>query len=505
MTRNKWLAFSIAMPEQLIPIYDFLQNELNEILSDDYYRNQLESLDLSIHKGKIWMQMRKMFVNRVKEWDKLPYMHNKSWYARILFENIRRELQSKYEATTVWNELVKNDMEVNQTLFDNLVSKHKIYATRGMVSNIKRSNKSPELVKNATFQLDYTVSDKQFFIMNEDNTCEIKINKKDWIKYKIILPSSLNHNLTGKIAKPRFFKRKKDGKYIGLCSYQYVPEKPEGKNVLGVDIGQIKLFSAVALYKDGNYSSEYVNSNYLRNKNTKLKKLYEEKENLYKIINQNELLNVKTNKNEKRKEHFFYISNRIKNIKKDIARNVAQEIIQVAKQEKCNEIHIEDLRWMDSKGGKWNHAEIHKMIKEKAISAGIEIIKVNPAYSSSEHPITGERGLKSNRNVTFKDNQSIDRDVLAAVNIAIRNKRKKKGKINKLKRKHQQIVLKKKSRRKEIFERIADIKRNTKIVVFQPCVPNPNKELGAWSCIKQVQPNSSLLTRYTTTVLCDNL
>lgn len=505
MTRNKWLAFNIAMPEQLIPIYDFLQNELNEILSDDYYRNQLESLDLSVHKGKIWIQMRKIFVNRVKEWDKFPHMHNKAWYARILFENIRRELQSKYEATTVWNELVKNDMEIDQTLFDSLVSKHKIYATRGMVSNIKRSDKSPELVKNATFQLDYTVSDKQFFIMNEDNTCEIKINKKDWIKYKIILPSSLNQNLTGKIAKPKFFKRKKDEKYIGLCSYQYVPEKPEGKNVLGVDIGQIKLFSAIALYDDGNYSSEYVNSKYLRNKNTKLKKLYEEKENLYNIISHNELLNVKTNKNDKRKEHFLYISNRIENIKKDIAKNVAQEIIQVAKQEKCNEIHIEDLRWMGSKGGKWNHAEIHKMIEEKAVSAGIKIVKVNPAYSSSEHPITGERGLKSNRNVIFKDNQSVDRDVLAAINIAARNKRKKNINVKRLKRKHQQVVLKKKSRRKEIFERIANIKRNTKIVVFQPCVPNSNKELGAWSCIKQVQPNSSLLTRYKTTVLCDNL
>ena len=188
--------------------------------------------------------------------------------------------------------------------------------------------------------------------MNEDNTCKIKINKKDWIKYKIILPSSLSQNLTGKIAKPRFFKRKKDGKYIGLCSYQYVPEKPEGKNVLGVDIGQIKLFSAIALYDDGNYSSEYVNSKYLINKNTKLKRLYKEKENLYNIISHNELLNIKTNKNDKRKEHFLYISNRIENIKKDIAKNVAQEIIQVAKQERCNEIHIEDLRWMGSKGGK---------------------------------------------------------------------------------------------------------------------------------------------------------
>lgn len=52
MIKNKWLAFNIAMPEQLIPIYDFLQKELNEILSDDYYRSQLESLDLSVHKGK---------------------------------------------------------------------------------------------------------------------------------------------------------------------------------------------------------------------------------------------------------------------------------------------------------------------------------------------------------------------------------------------------------------------------------------------------------------------
>jgi len=59
--------------------------------------------------------------------------------------------------------------------------------------------------------------------------------------------------------------------------------------------------------------------------------------------------------------------------------------------------------------------------------------------------------------------------------------------------------------KKEITERIANIKRNTQIVVFQPCVPNSNKGLGAWSCIKQVQPDSSLLTRYTTTVLCDTI
>ena len=505
MTKNKWLAFNIRMPEQLIPVYDFLQKELNEILSDEHYRKELERIDYSIHRGKVWIEMNKIFAERVKKWDDFAHMHNKAWYARILFENIRREVQSKHEAVIIWNELIENNMNIDEILFRNLVGKHKVYATRGMVSNIKRSGTVPKMSESTIFELDYTVSDKQMFVMDESNMCQIKVNKKDWIKYQIVLPSSLNHRLTGKIAKPRFMKRKSDEKYIGICSYQYISEETEGENILGVDIGQIKLFSAISLNKNGIHSNEYVNSKYLTQNNFKLKKLYKEKDNLRKILAQNNLLGLDTNKNKKRKEHYVNISKRIENLKKEIAKNVAKEVIQVAQQEGCNKIHIENLSWMGSKGGKWNHAETHKKIEEKAVTVGMEVVKINPAYTSSEHPITGEKGIKSGRNIEFEDGSIIDRDKLAAVNIAVRNKKRKKNKVNKLRNNSREIILKRKSRKKEIMEKIANIKRGAKIVVFQPCVLNSENGLGAWSCINQVQPNSSLLVKQHNKVMYYNL
>ncbi len=66
-------------------------------------------------------------------------------------------------------------------------------------------------------------------------------------------------------------------------------------------------------------------------------------------------------------------------------------------------------------------------------------------------------------------------------------------------------MIERRSRRKEIMEKIANIKRGTEIVMFQPCVRNSEEGLGAWSCVNQVQPNSSLLVKQHNKVVCYNL
>ena len=86
-----WKSFNIKMPVELIPIYDFLQNELNFILSNPETRDLLNNIDLSLHKGNIWREMRDVLKWRINEWE----LHNKTWHSYILFENLRRELQSK--------------------------------------------------------------------------------------------------------------------------------------------------------------------------------------------------------------------------------------------------------------------------------------------------------------------------------------------------------------------------------------------------------------------------
>lgn len=493
MGKTKWKAFNIRMPIEIIPLYNFLQDEMNFLLSDNNSRAVLNNIDLSQHKGNIWIEMNNLFNDRINDWT----IHNKAWHARILFENLRRELQSKYEAIKVWEELKINNFEINQQIFDNLIKKYKIYATRGTVSNIKSSGKTPSLTTKATFQLDYTVSDKQIFIKDEYNNCKIKVSKDEWLDYQIILPTSLHGGLTGDIAKPRFMKRKHDGKYIGLCSYKYNPKTPIGKNILGVDIGQVKLFSAIALDKKGYYGTEINESKKLQNMNIKLKKLYEEKQKLYVILSQNARLLVNTDKNNNRMNHYLDISNKIENLKLEIARNVGSEVAYTAYIEGCNIIHIENLTWMGSKGGKWNHAQTHDKIIESAEEYGIKVVKVNPAYSSSEHPITKEKGVKLGRNIIFDNKQKVDRDVLAAVNIAVRNNGKKKvNKLQALKKKHSKAKkVNRKSIKKEVKELINTIKKgNAEIVAFSPYVPSSNTG-GVWSCLEQVLFNNSLLVR----------
>ena len=279
-SKTNWKSFNIRMPNELIPIYDFLQDELNFILSNNETRAILNKIDLSQHRGNVWRELRDNLKWRIKDWT----IHNKTWHSYILFENIRRELQSKQEAISIWNELVENNFNIDENLFDTL-HKLKIYPTRSRIYNIKRGDKIPELSYGATLNLDYTISEKQIFKMKSSNICQIKINKKDWIEYEIIFPSSIDSRFTGRIAKPRFIKRKRDNQYIGICSYEYeIGDYNLEDKILGVDIGKIKLFSSVVMNKDGTFSDEYINTKRSQKIEDKINRLYENKQILFNKI-----------------------------------------------------------------------------------------------------------------------------------------------------------------------------------------------------------------------------
>ena len=455
-----WKSFNINMPSELIPIYDFLQNELNFILSNDETRAILENIDLSKLKGDVWRDLRDGLKWRIKDWP----LYNKAWHSYILFENIRRELESKREAIIIWNELVKNDYNINEELLDSL-HKLNLYPTRSRIVNIKRSNSVPELTRNATFILDYTVSEKQFFRMKTNSICEIKVGKKDWIEYEIVFPSSIDSRFTGVIAKPRFVKRKRDDKYIGICSYEYkIGNYDLEDKILGIDIGKIKLFSSVVMDKNGEFSNEFINTKRSQDTEDKINRLYENKQILYDKIKAYEDLGLTPlTKYEIWKNLYANITNKITNTKDYQAKLLSSEIVKLALEQKCKTIHIEDLSWLNSQGGKWNHSQIHSKIIEKASMYGIKVKKVSAFNTSKEHPSTKEIGIIQDRIVKFTTGK-IDRDLLAAINIAIRstNIKLKKSLPKKVKTKR----VKPKSNKKEIKEKVNKIKGNGQIVSF---------------------------------------
>ena len=461
MKKNtNWKSFNINMPNELIPIYDFLQNELNFILSNNETRDLLNNIDLSLHKGNIWREMRDVLKWRIKDWT----LHNKTWHSYILFENLRRELNSKKEAIIIWNELVKNDFNINETLFDNL-HKLKLYPTRSRISNIKRANRVPELAYNATFNLDYSISEKQFFRLINNNICKIKINKSDWIDYEIVFPSSIDSRFTGRIAKPRFIKRKRDNQYIGICSYEYKIEESDLEDkILGVDIGKIKLFSSVVMNKDGTFSDEYINTRRSQRIEEKINRLYENKQILFnKIKAYNNLKLIDAQKYNIWKTLYSNIRKKITNSKDYQSKLISNEIVQLALQNKCKTIHIENLKWLNNQGGKWNHSDIHTKIEEKASMYGIKVKRVSAYNSSKEHPVTKEIGTVKDRIVEFTT-EKIDRDLLASINLAIRSTNIKIKKSLPIKVKTKRV--KTKSNKKGTKEKVNKLKGNTQIVVF---------------------------------------
>ena len=486
-----WKSFNINMPSELIPIYDFLQNELNFILSNDETRALLDKIDLSKLKGDVWRDMRDSLKFRIKDWP----LHNKAWHSYILFENIRRELETKREAIIIWNELVKNDFNINEELFDSL-HKLNLYPTRNRIASIKRSNTMPELARAATFSLDYTISEKQFFRMKTNNICEIKVGKKDWIEYEIVFPSSIDERFTGVIAKPRFVKRKRDGQYIGICSYEYeVGDYKLEDKILGIDIGKIKLFSSVVMDKNGEFSNEIINTKLSQETEYKINRLYENKQILYNKIKSYENLRLTNQpKYEVWKNLYSNITNKITNTKDYQAKLLSSEIVKLALEQKCKTIHIENLSWLNSQGGKWNHSQTHSKIIEKAAMYGIDVKKVSAFNTSKEHPITKEIGVIQDRTVEFTTGK-IDRDLLAAINIAIRstNIKLKKSLPKKAKTKR----VKPKSNKKEIKEKVNKIKGNGQIVSFLTNVLDSTikVELGVRP-LHEVLPCNSLIDYY---------
>lgn len=465
-SKTNWKSFNIRMPNELIPIYDFLQDELNFILSNNETRAILNKIDLSQHRGNVWRELRDNLKWRIKDWT----IHNKTWHSYILFENIRRELQSKQEAISIWNELVENNFNIDENLFDTL-HKLKIYPTISRIYNIKRGDKIPELSYGATLNLDYTISEKQIFKMKSSNICQIKINKKDWIDYEIIFPSSIDSRFTGRIAKPRFIKRKRDNQYIGICSYEYeIGDYNLEDKILGVDIGKIKLFSSVVMNKDGTFSDEYINTKRSQKIEDKINRLYENKQILFNKIKAYDDLGL-TDKSKYNTWKFLYtnISNKITNSKDYQSKLISNEIVQLALQNKCKTIHIENLSWLNSQGGKWNHSQIHSKIIEKVSMYGIKVKKVSAYNSSKEHPITKEIGTVKDRIVEFTTGV-IDRDLLASINLAIRSTNIKIKKSLPVKVKTKRVRTK--SNKKEIKEKVDKLKGNTQIVVFLTNVLN---------------------------------
>ena len=501
---KKYRSFEINFPEWLMPLYDNLQEVLDEMTKDtDYLTYLINNEDLSKqNRGNIWNLMRPHYQDQI---NKINH-GNKAWYGNMLCENIRRELYSKVERIKLFELLEEYNFEPNSDFYDEL-SVREIDYTAGTLQNLIRSKEKPTAPKAIALQMDYSCSASQMFTMDENYKCNVKLKDKSWKDYQIYVPVSVREQYAGEIAKPKFVKNKITGKANGFCSYRVKHDThSKFKNIMGVDIGMVKLFSASILYPDGSYSKEFVCSKYTDSLLDKLDLLYKERNILYGKTERckNNGYND-TERNKRRKKNLKFIKRKIKNLKSQIIGESASELVKLAVNHEVKEIHIENLAWLESKAGKWNHSEFHKKLKSVANLHGIKVCRVSAKNSSKEHPITKEIGKVSGRDIVFSNGERIDRDRLASINLAVRNigKESRRNKLNGVRKdKNKPSKAKRNKRRNKIRKIVNSIrdKRGEQIVTFPPRKSGRDSLCQeAWLVLIENtrKPNNSLCHRFT--------
>ena len=462
--KNKDIVFRMYKtkgPDLLLPLYNILQGELDRILSTPTYVEALSKIELKYKdengevksklNGMLWREIHEIIGDSLK--GKVP----DAWYIRILYHNIINLLKSSQEQIKIYEILKSNQYKIDNTLRDKLVQE-KLYPTNSYLEILANAKDMPALPKRKTFILDFSVSDKQMFRVGKNsNSYEIKIYsrkeakaynlKTGWISFEIYLPTYIRESFTGKTAKPQFYWDYNKDEFVCAipCEIKKLPHEYE--NIMGVDLGKIKVYSATVVRKDGSISDEYIPTEELQNLVDKLKRMNQHINSVYEKKKRSSKYGNFTNRQARRKLDYKRSRNKRTKLQFVIARLVAVEVVNIAIKEQCKEIHLENLSWVKSLGGKWNFSQVQDCIKEVAELFSIKVVKVSAYNSSRTNPVTFEVGNISNRDVIFKNGQKVDRDQLSGLNLALREPKKSKQRKIKTLNIRDSVVIQRQSRR----------------------------------------------------------
>lgn len=507
----------MAFPDNLIETYEFLQSEFNRVLSDNRLRELILELDANSQRGNYWRALHSRIGDTTQdEWKRLNKLANPAWYFRAFAEQIRqlhKAQEEQKEQRVLYDAIQLFRNELTDEFYDYCISR-KIPFSKTKISNMSRCRVRPTLPYSATFVLDFAFIDIQASKM-VDNVFSYRImvdGRPQWFELPIVIHQSSKYNPGARISKPKFSKDTY-GNYYGVIAYDYEEPEVQGESVAAIDLGKVNLYTFAFAKPDGEYSECYTHSRYLERLKTKVDRLYQERDSLIRknervdnlFISAKYISRTVTDKWIRRDEHIGELTRKISRVKSAISYEMASEISELCIKFECPTLFMEDLSWLESLGGKWNHSEQQSVISEQCELRGIKVYKVNARNTSKEHPVTGELGRVIGRNVEWSTGEVLDRDYTSTLNqVQRRGKRRiskntrrleyKEGvNIPKLRDKHEPTprrTKRKSSNRKLTLQRL-DAMRNKKlsrtaqIVVVLPRTSYIQGDIATWSCIEK--------------------
>ena len=407
-------------------LYEFLESEFHAVVQELRSSGIVYDKALLRNRGKFRNQFLADFGLRHKssKWDSIKGC--KSRYYRIIIDNIRLLLLGEVERLNIINICKKYNYPLDSiTDIRNELTANNLYPTTGHLRNILRSQGNINHKVNPQFMLNFTVEGSE--VSKVENTPDqvvytVNVNG-EWLDFVVTRPVYVPQ-FVSKVARPIFQRNDKGELYIRV-SYEIETAEYSTTNdtIMGVDLGKVKPFSA-AINNGDFYTTELAPTKETDIVAHKIFVLENERNKLYtKIDNCVEVWDGKNNYLANKIERLYsekrYVVNKLSRLRHALAWLIARDIAYHCQANGVDTVKLENLSWLEARGGKWNFSDIQDTVHQVLSAYGIAVYKVNPKNSSQVDPFTGERIKHVGRSATTSVGVR-DRDYLASLELTKR-------------------------------------------------------------------------------------
>ena len=237
------------------------------------------------------------------------------------------------------------------------------------------------------------------------------------------LPDNESRFGGGKVCRPTIRLNNK-GQVVFDVAIEHEVNTRQAKKIVGVDLGKVEPFVATLIDPKDKYRSAPYYTNYKRRLGSLVKK-EQQRRDLSRHLYERADLCEKYN----RDQHAQVLRTEAKRvrakatrIKHEISQCIASQIVSISDHNDAH-VSLENLAWLDAKGGRWPHAEIQSRIENTAKRYGLKVTKVSARNTSRTCSRCG--GKVSNNSKTRVSTCTtcgfeLNRDVSASREIALR-------------------------------------------------------------------------------------
>ena len=227
----------------------------------------------------------------------------------------------------------------------------------------------------------------------------------------------------GKVCRPTI-RLNNTGQVVFDVAIEHEVDTRQTKKIIGVDLGKIEPFVATVVDPETKHRSAPYHVNHKRRLGSLVKKEQQRRDlsrHLYERANLCEKYNRDQHAQTLRTEA-KRVRAKATRIKHEISQCIASQVVGIAEKSDAH-LSLENLSWLDARGGRWPHAEIQHRIENTAKRYGLKVIKVSAKDTSRTCSRCGGR-TRNNTSTRVGTCSvcgfSLDRDVSASREIALR-------------------------------------------------------------------------------------